>query len=248
MDDKFSSEELRQLSSRLDKALHLSAPPIGISFSDSPVAGVEPFGEASAAPAEDGRTGRVPAGCVFWMKAAESTFGTIPSDHGNCSVGSFTHGFVSLDAVASNSDVAELLGSGWVDEKAVAKIPSIGHRYSHVTYGPLSEGKFSPDVVLLRVNGRQMMVLSDATGMGIEGKPQCHIVAIAKDQGKVAASVGCALSRARTGMSPSEMTCAIPGELLPEVVSAIERASDIDGNVAKYAARDARRFDADDPS
>jgi len=32
----------------------------------------------------------------------------------------------------------------------------------------------------------------------IEGKPQCHIVALAKQQGQIAASVGCALSRART--------------------------------------------------
>ena len=45
------------------------------------------------------------------------------------------------------------------------------------------------------------MVLSDAVpGLRIEGKPQCHIVAIAKEQGEVAASVGCALSRVRTGM------------------------------------------------
>ena len=35
--------------------------------------------------------------------------------------------------------------------------------------------------------------------MPIEGKPQCHIVAMAKEQGQVAASVGCALSRTRTG-------------------------------------------------
>ena len=53
----------------------------------------------------------------------------------------------------------------------------------------------------------QMMVLSDALpGMRIEGKPQCHIVALAKEHGEVAASVGCALSRARTGMRPDEMT------------------------------------------
>ena len=45
-----------------------------------------------------------------------------------------------------------------------------------------------PDVVLIRVNGRQLMVLSDALpGLRVEGKPQCHIVAIAKEQGEVAA-------------------------------------------------------------
>lgn len=236
-----STTELKDLASRLDAALHLSAPPISIAFSDLPLDGVAPF-EGPMAEAESGRTGRVPAGCVFWMKAAAKSFSTVSADHGNCSVGSFTHGFITSSDAACNSDVAALLGSGWVDEQTVAAIPFIEHRYKYVNYGPLSDGAFVPDVVLLRVNGRQMMVLSDASGMSIEGKPQCHIVAIAKSQGRVAASVGCALSRARTGMQPHEMTCAIPGDRLDTVVAAIERAAEIDGAVARYAASDSRRF------
>lgn len=192
--------------------------------------------------AEDGRSGRVSAGCVFWMKAADKSFFTVAADHGNCSVGSFTHGLVTLPEVGGNSDVAALLGSGWVDESIVSTIPFIGRKYGYVTYGPLSEGAFSPDVVLLRLNARQMMVVSDALGVSIEGKPQCHIIAIAKDQGRVAASVGCALSRARTGMPPHEMTCAIPVAKLDEVIQAIERAAEVDATVAKYAASDAKRF------
>ncbi len=246
-DNVLNRSELSELSARLESALHLSVPPISILFSDSPPAGVARFEEPAAEPAGDGRTGRVPAGCVFWMKAVDRSFSTVPQDHGNCSVGSFTHGFISLNDAASNSDVAELLGSGWVNEQAVVKIPFIGRRYGHVSYGPLSEGAFQPDVVLIRVNGRQMMVVSDATGMSIEGKPQCHIVAISKEQDRVAASVGCALSRARTGMQPQEMTCAIPGSRLAEVVSLIEKAVEVDGAVAKYAATDARRFSAGVP-
>ncbi len=241
----YSSIALQELSSRLITALHLSAAPIGISFSDTRPDGIELFDEPMVEASSDGRTGRVSAGCVFWMRATESSFSTIPSDHGNCSVGSFTHGLVSLDDVAANSDVAELLGSGWVDANAVAAIPFVRRRYRFVNYGPLSLGAFMPDVVLLRLNGRQMMVVSDATGMPIEGKPQCHIVAVAKEQGRVAASVGCALSRARTGMQPHEMTCAIPVRHLAEIVAAIEKAADIDGAVAKYAASDARRFAGD---
>jgi len=95
----------------------------------------------------------------------------------------------------------------------------------------------------MRVNGRQMMVLSDALpGLRIEGKPQCHIVALAKEHGEVAASVGCALSRARTGMRADEMTVAIPGGRLAAVVEAVVRTAGVDTVVAKYAADDARRF------
>ena len=112
-----------------------------------------------------------------------------------------------------------------------------------VTYGPLAETPVDPSVVLLRVNGKQLMVLSDAIpGLRIEGKPQCHIVAIAKEQGEVAASVGCALSRVRTGMSANEMTCAIPAAKVTEVVESIERNAVADTAVARYAGVDALRF------
>lgn len=43
-------------------------------------------------------------------------------------------------------------------------------------------------------------------------------------------------------MSNSEMTCAIPGSQLADVVSKLEAASGADLAVAGYAAEDARRF------
>ena len=232
------------LASELSSALHLSSPPLAITFSDAPPAGVPAFDEPMPEPLADGRTGRVSAGCVFWMKAAEATFTTVAEDHGNCSVGSLTHGFKTLEEVAGNSDVAALLDSGWVTMDVVPEIPVVHDRPGAVTYGPLAETPVDPDVVFLRVTARQMMVLSDAIpGLRIEGKPQCHIVAVAKEQGEPAASVGCALSRVRTGMSPTEMTCAIPAARLPEVVAAILHNAEADNAVARYAAEDARRFE-----
>jgi uncharacterized protein (DUF169 family) len=125
----------------------------------------------------------------------------------------------------------------------VGGIPAISERPEAITYGPVADAATVPDVVLLRVNGRQMMVLSDALpGLKIEGKPQCHIVALAKERGEIAASVGCALSRARTGMRPDEMTFALPGGRLAEVTEAVQRTAGVDSVVAKYAADDARRF------
>lgn len=239
------STNWNELAGRLSAALHLSVPPIAISFSDSAPAGVDPFAEPMSEPAEDGRAGRVAAGCVFWVKSANATFTTAPEDHGNCSVGRFTHGLATLSDVAGNDDVAALLSSGWVTEEAVGTIPFISERPGAITYGPLAESPQSvdPDVVLIRVSGRQMMVLSDALpGLHIEGKPQCHIVALAKEKQIPAASVGCALSRARTGMTPDEMTCALPASSLAATIDSIEKTASIDTTVAKYAAQDARRF------
>ena len=87
------------------------------------------------------------------------------------------------------------------------------------------------------------MTLKDAVPeIYIEGKPQCHIVALAKEGNAVAASVGCALSRARTGMRPEELTCVIPGNRLQEVITALESAVRLNRNMANYAAKDAQRF------
>jgi uncharacterized protein (DUF169 family) len=195
------------------------------------------------APSPDGRTGRVAAGCVFWMKAVDKTFTTVAADHGNCSVGSLTHGFISMEEAATKGDVAALLESGWVTMDMVPQIPLVSEKPGAVTYGPLADTPIDPDVVLLRLSARALMVLSDALpGLRIEGKPQCHIVAAAKEHGDVVASVGCALSRVRTGMPSSDNTCAVPASRLGEVVDALERTAATDSIVAKYAAEDARRF------
>lgn len=238
-----SSPSWPDLSAALSGALHLTTPPIAITFAPSPPADVAPYDAPAPAPAPDGRTGRVPAGCVFWMKAVDRTFSTVAADHANCSVGSLTHGFVRLSEVGDRSDVTTLLSSGWVTEEMVADIPVVSESPQSVTYGPLAETPMDPDVILLRVNGKQLMVLCDALpGLHIEGKPQCHIVAVAKEQGEIVASVGCMLSRTRTAMPSEEMTCAIPAWRLAEVVAKVERTAVADALVASYAAEDARRF------
>src|SRR5688500_428326 len=102
------------LAGELTSLLRLQAPPIGITFSDDEPAGVERYDAPMPEPTSDGRTGRVPAGCVFWMKGAERTFTTVPEDHGNCSVGSLTHGLIDLQQAGSRADVAALVEAGWV--------------------------------------------------------------------------------------------------------------------------------------
>jgi uncharacterized protein (DUF169 family) len=232
-----------QLALGLHDTLNLTSPPIAITFSDDAPPGVEPYDAPMPEPTADGRTGRVPAGCVFWMKGADRTFSTVADDHANCSVGSVTHGFKTLDEVAGNADVAALVDAGWVTMDVVPQIPVVREKPGTVTYGPLADTPVDPDVVLLRINGKQLMVLADALpGLRIEGKPQCHIVAIAKQDGDVAASVGCALSRVRTGMPATEMTCAIPGERVPEVLGSLSATAQADTTVARYAAQDAKRF------
>ena len=233
--------EWTDLADQLQGAFGLANAPLAITFHDS-ASGVAGFSQPMPEPAADGRTGRVPAGCVFWMHATDQTFSTVAADHANCSVGSVTHGFLALGDVLENGDVGALLESGWVTPEAAMGIPVVEEKPEEVVYGPLSETPSDPDVVLIRITGRQLMVLHDAfPDLRIEGKPQCHIIAIAK-AGEMAASVGCQLSRVRTQMPNAEMTCAIPATQLSDLLSRLGETAQADHAVAQYAADDMSRF------
>ena len=234
------------LAERLIAALKPIGAPIGIAFVQEADASDAPrFDAAYPAPNESGRTGAVSAGCVFWMRAVDRMFSTVAADHANCSVGSYTHGFITLAEAAPRDDVVAALESGWVNEASVSSLPHVLDRPAQVVYGPLARFETDPDVVLMRINALALMTLKDAfPGLRIEGKPQCHIIAVAKENGEIAASVGCALSRARTGMRSEELTCALPASRLAEIVPAIEAAADLDRAMASYAGTDAQRFTA----
>lgn len=231
------------LADALTSTLGLDVAPLAITFSAERPPGVPAYGGERPEPTADGRTGPVAAGCVFWMEGVERTFTTVAEDHANCSVGSLTHGFLTLEEAATKADVEEILGCGWVSMDVVPRIPVVKERPGAVTFGPLADTPFDPDVVFLRLDGRQLMVFSDAVpGLQVEGKPQCHIVALAKDHDTVALSAGCALSRVRTGMPDSQVTCAIPAGRTAEVVAALRANAHADEVVRRYAAEDAARF------
>ena len=77
------------------------------------------------------------------------------------------------------------------------------------------------------------MLLHDAwPGVRLEGKPQCHIIPIAKEGDEIAVTVGCMLNRVRTGMSNNEV----------ELIEGLRKARAADSLVAADAAEDSKRF------
>jgi uncharacterized protein (DUF169 family) len=231
------------LSDSLSNLLGLEHSPIAITFLDViPDDGTPRFDEPMSEPTADGRSGRAAAPCVFWMHAHTRTFDTLAEDHGNCSVGRFTHGFADAADILDKSDVGALLDVGWVTMEAFAGVAALSRRPAGVRYGPLSEAANEPDVVLLRVTPRQMMEINDAVDVDWSGKPQCQILPRAADQGLIAASMGCALSRARTGMGDDELTVAVPGHRLQELVTALQPVTSADRAVVGYAVADLGRF------
>jgi uncharacterized protein (DUF169 family) len=227
----------------LQDLLGLAVAPVGIAFSNEVPAGIGRIGRPKPPPTKDGRTGAVAASCVFWIEGTQAVFATAAEDHGNCSVGGLTHGFKSMAEIAHNADVAALCESGWVTPDAVAKIAVVREKPKSIVYGPLRDMPIEPSVILLRLNGKQQMLLHDAwPGLRFEGKPQCHIIPIAKESGEIAVSVGCMLSRVRTGMSNNEVSCAVPATRVPLLIERLRTARAADIAVAAYAGEDARRF------
>jgi uncharacterized protein (DUF169 family) len=143
----------------------------------------------------------------------------------------------------TNADVAALVGAEWVSPSDFPKVASVKSKSGFIVYGPLRDMTADPNVVFIRLNGKQLMMLHDAwPGARMEGKPQCHIIPIAKEDGEVAVSVGCMLSRVRTGRSNNDMSCAIPWAVLPDLIDKLRGAVAADERVAQYAAADSRRF------
>jgi uncharacterized protein (DUF169 family) len=111
------------------------------------------------------------------MKATDQTFATVAADHANCSVGSYTHGLLSLEQAAQRDDIGAVLESGWVSLDDFKALPKVSGDPDTIIYGPLADAEGEPDVVLVRLNPLGLMILRDAYPQtAIEGKPQCHIV------------------------------------------------------------------------
>ena len=219
-----------ELADRLTKLLMLAHPPVAVSFrKDTPSADVEDVVKQ-------------PAGCCYWAPAEKARLHTKPSDHANCSVGSYTHGLIDLEAAAAADDTAALLSSGWAEESDLASAPHLPFRPQMICYEALAETS-QPDVVLVRLSPYALMTLQGACSqIRLVSKPQCQIVPLAYG-GDMVVSPGCAVSRARTDLPAGELTCAFPGSALPEIVECLERSAAVDRAVAAYAvANDRKHF------
>ena len=221
-----------ELADRLTKLLMLAHPPVAVRFrKDTPSADVEDVVKQ-------------PAGCCYWAPAEKARLHTKQSDHANCSVGSYTHGLIDLDAAAAGDDTATLLSSGWVGESDLASAPHLPFRPQMICYEALAETS-QPDVVLVRLSPYALMTLQGACSqIRLVSKPQCQIVPLAYG-GDMVVSPGCAVSRARTDLPAGELTCAFPGSALAEIVERLERSAAADRAIAEYAvANDRKHFGA----
>jgi uncharacterized protein (DUF169 family) len=213
------------IAERLSGLLGLAEPPVAVTF------------DAHGVDADSRRVPAQPAGCCFWSPAQQQRLDTVAADHAHCSVGSHTHGLISLAQAAAGADTAALVGSGWVGEADLMAVATLPFRPSLITYQPLAEAD-DVDVVLVKLSPTALMTLHGAVpDLTLARKPQCVIVPLAY-AGQIAVSAGCAVSRTRTSLPGDQLTCAIPARDLDLIIERLEASTAADRAVSEFAAAD----------
>lgn len=211
----------------LAELLKLTSSPIAITFADEAPAGVPHV------------TAIAPAGCAYWRQAADgAVFYTTADDHKRCPVGAHTHN-VPLSPTESTELMGLIETMAGLKYLRVEEVPQIATRQSvfHVAvYAPLHAAPMAPDLVLVRGNARQLMLLSEAAqAAGVAGtspamgRPTCALLPEAINTARTAASFGCVGNRVYTLAGDGDAYFAIPGGHLQAVVdhlAVIVRAND----------------------
>ena len=201
--------------SSLSALLRLTSSPVAITFADAVPDGLPHV------------TTREPAGCGYWRRAAAGeTFYTVADDHKGCAVGAHTHNVTLSPAEQRELTgmVETMVGLSYLTMEDVARIPTRDAPLRVAIYAPLASAPMPPDVVLIRANARQLMLLAEAaqaagvagTGPAM-GRPTCAVVPEAINGGRTVASFGCIGNRVYTGAGDDEAYYAIPGALLAAV-------------------------------
>ena len=199
----------------LTNLLHLTSTPVAIAFVDQAPQGVPRVMAAE------------PAGCGYWRRAAAGeVFFTVPDDHKGCPVGAHTHNVPLSPAEQEGlmGLVQTMVGLSYLKMEEVPQIPTRKTPMQVAVYAPLADAPVAPDVVLVRGNAQQLMLLAEAAqaagvaGTGATlGRPTCAVLPEAINSTRTAASFGCIGNRVYTGAGDNEAYFAIPGSQLAAV-------------------------------
>ena len=209
------------MQTRLEELLGLSLPPVAIGFLATPPDGLSRVAKAAA------------ASCAYWRRAAEGdAFYTEASDHLGCAVGAHTHGVPPT--AAQKAELMQLIHTMvGLEYLSIDEVPHIPHRdsaeFGVIAYAPLGAATYAADLVLVRGDVRQLMLLAEAaqaagvgSGTPMMGRPTCAVLPQALQTARASASFGCVGNRVYTGASEAEGYYAIPGAALAAIEAKLE--------------------------
>ena len=214
----------------LTDALRLKRRPIAVAFREDAPSGVAKF------------TGTQPSGCSFWRLALErDPFYTVPSDHYNCPVGSYTHNIpLPPERMPElNQTLGLMTRIGYLKMEEVPGIPRLERTPGVIIYSTLAETPVDPDVVILSGPPARLMVFHEAaTRAGVSaapvlGRPTCMAVPAALT-GVFAASVGCVGNRVYTDVPDDDFYVAVAGHQLAAIVDQLHTISTANQTLNEY--------------
>jgi uncharacterized protein (DUF169 family) len=225
MDRTTASQQLQDL-------LGLRSPPVAVTFQATPPAGIPRVNAAG------------PSGCTYWKYAGEGkTFYTEAADHYNCPIGAYTH---RVDLPPERApELQGVLGTmvtlGYLRPEEVPGVPRREGKFGVAVYAPLASAPFEPDVVLVRGNAKQVMLLAEAAqaagidaGAGLMGRPTCAAIPEAMRGQHGVASLGCIGNRVYTGLAEDELYFALPGKQVSVVAEKLVTIAHANRELEKY--------------
>lgn len=221
------------LEETLTAALQLTRRPIAIAFRDAPPDGVAKF------------DGSQPSGCSFWrLAAAGQGFYTVPADHYNCPIGSYTHNIpLPADREAELMQTLTLMSDiGYIRMEEVPAVPRLPSTPAVTIYAPLGLTPVDPDVVMVSGSPGRLMLLHEAAARAAKralpllGRPTCMAIPAALSGG-VASSLGCIGNRVYTGLTEGELYTAIAGKDLAAVMDQMATIAEANATLAEYHVR-----------
>jgi uncharacterized protein (DUF169 family) len=223
--------DYRTVERLLSGTLRLQRRPVAIAFRSTPPAGVERF------------AGVAPSGCSFWRLAmSEKTFYTVPADHHNCPIGSYTHN-IALPAERAGEleqTLGLMVGLGYLRMEEVPGIARLPTTPGVVVYAPLGDVPVDPDVVLVAGRpGRVMLLQEAALRAGVAsptpllGRPTCMALPASLARG-VIATTGCVGNRVYTDLGEDELYVAIPGRDVARVAAEAQTIADANVKLSEY--------------
>jgi len=216
---------------QFSETLGLRRRPVAVAFLKAPPAGVAKF------------EGVMPAGCSFWRLAADGrAFYTVPGDHYNCPIGSYTHNIaLPPDRAPELEQTLSLMGTlGYVKMEEVPGIPRLPEPPAAVVYAPLGETPVEPDVVIFAGRPTGLMLLGEAAlragvmaNAPLLPRPTCMALPAALAQGVITSS-GCIGNRVYTDLGEDELYTVVPGRVLPRVVDELRTIATANAQLAEY--------------
>ena len=201
------------LEQQIQQLVQTTRRPVAVAFLDSPPAGVERF------------EGSQPSSCSFWRLAASGrSFYTVPVDHFNCPIGSYTQNTLTPERMPElEQTLALMTGIGYIRMEEIPGVFRLPSTPKVVVYTPLADTPVAPSVVLAAGKPARVMMLAEAAtragamaNLPLLGRPTCMALSAALQHGAVTSS-GCIGNRVYTEIGDDELYVFLRGTDLESI-------------------------------